>query len=111
MSSEKNISYDIVNTADLHIIVYSFERINNGYADTIFVESSTGLKSSYIRNIIVSGEFKFKKEYFGIIKIAYDKIVFASKLPESYNCNSELHIPLTSIKGLVGNIICHLRRK
>jgi len=110
MSSEKNTSYDIVNTADLPITVYSFDRVVDGYVDTIFVAVTPKVTTPYI-NKIASEEYKFKQRYSGIIKIAYDKIVFASKLPSGMYGNVELHIPLTSIKGLVGNIICHLRRK
>lgn len=110
MSSEKNTSYDIVNTADLPIIVYSLDRVVDGYVDTIFVAVTPRVATSYINKIALDG-YLFKQRYCGTIKIAYDKIVFACNLPKGMYGNTELHVPLTSIKGLVGNIICHLRRK
>lgn len=110
MNSEKNTSYDIVNTAYLPIIVYSLDKIVDGYADTIFVAVIPRVTTSYINKIALDG-YLFKQRYSGIIKIAYGKIVFACKLPKEKYGDTELHVPLTSIKGLVGNIICHLRRK
>lgn len=106
MSSEKNTSYDIVNTADLPIVVYSLDRVVDGYVDTIFVAVTPKVATSYLYKLSSDG-YLFKKRYCGIIKVPYGKVVFACKFPN----NMELHIPLTSIKGLVGNIICHLRRK